>query len=402
MVAVVVESHDGEVLDLDAVLPVDDGEAIGQLGASLGAIQAALLERVARFDQQQRWMGMGATSMASWLVARLDVSYTTASGWVKTARALQELPTITKTLGEGRVSLDQVRALCRFATGDDEDEVLRWARDRAASELQAIARDHEGVTVAGDNVLFSDREVSWWWSEDRRLHLKATLPPDYGVVVVKALERIAYQALPDEQGFYEHVDARCADALLRVASQSIGADSDPDRATVVIHVDADVLGGDSGAALVEDGPLLPTETARRLGCDGRWQLFADFEGETVGIGRMSRRVPASLLRALRLRDRCCRFPGCERTGWLHAHHLIHWANGGDTDLDNLILLCGHHHRFVHEGGWTISGDSNGAVRFITRHGRPYAPKHDPLDRQRMARLVAAVTGRPPWWNHHPP
>jgi hypothetical protein len=152
-------------------------------------------------------------------------------------------------LGEGGVSLDQVRALCRFTTGDDEDEVLRWARDRAASELQAVARDHEGdveVTVAGDNVLFADREVSWWWSEDRRLHLKATLPPDYGVVVVKALERIAYQALPDEQGFYEHVDARCADALLRVASQSIGADSDPDRATVVIHVDVDVLGGDSG------------------------------------------------------------------------------------------------------------------------------------------------------------
>jgi hypothetical protein len=66
------------------------------------------------------------------------------------------------------------------------------------------------------------------------------------------------------------------------------------------------------------------------------------------------------------------------------------------------LLCGHHHRFVHEGGWTISGDSNGTVRFITRHGRPYAPRHDPLDRQRMARLVAAATGRPPWWDHHPP
>jgi hypothetical protein len=192
---------------------------------------------------------------------------------------------------------------------DDEEELLRWVPERAASEFQAIARDREGVTVVGGNGLFEDRVVSWWWSEDRRLHLKAVLPPDYGVVVVKALGRIAYQALPDESGCYEHFDPRCADALRRMASKSIGADSDPDWATVVIHVDAEVLAGGSGAALVEDGPLLSTETARRLACDGRWQLFADFEGQTVGIGRISRRIPASLLRALRLRDRCCRFPG---------------------------------------------------------------------------------------------
>ena len=391
-----------DTFDLDGVLPVDDGEAIAQLGASLGAIHAALLERVARFDREERWKEIGATSMGSWLVARLDVTYNTARGWVDTARAVEDLPTIITALGEGGVCLDQVRALCRFATPDDEDELLRWVPERAAAELQAIARDHEGVTVAEDNRSFEDREVSWWWSEDRRLHLKALLPPDYGVVVVKALQRIAYQALPDESGCYEHFDARCADALKRMASQSIGADSDPDRATVVIHVGADDLGGDSGAALVEDGPLLPTETARRLACDSRWQLFADFEGETVGIGRISRRIPASLMRALRLRDRCCRFPGCERTRWLHAHHLIHWANGGRTDLENLILLCGDHHRFVHEGGWAISGDPRGVVQFITHHGRPYAPKHHPLDRERMARLVAAATGRPAWWDYKPP
>lgn len=389
-------------IDLDEVLPSDDGEAIAQLGASLGAIHAALLERVGRFDREERWKEVGATSMQSWLVARLEVTYNTARGWVDTARALEDLPTITTTLGEGRLCLDQVRALCRFATADDVEELLRWVPERAAGELQAIARDHEGVTVAEDNRSFEDRVVSWWWSEDRRLHLRAVLPPDYGVVVVKALQRIAYQALPDEQGSYEHFDARCADALRRMASQSIGADSDPDRATVVIHVDAEDLGGDSGVALVEDGPLLPTETARRLACDSRWQLFADFEGQTVGIGRISRRIPASLMRALRLRDRWCRFPGCERTRWLHAHHLIHWANGGRTDLENLILLCGDHHRFVHEGGWTISGDPNDTIQFITRHGRPYAPKHHPLDRERMARLVAAATGRPAWWDHKPP
>jgi hypothetical protein len=92
-------------------------------------------------------------------------------------------------------------------------------------------------------------------------------------------------------------------------------------------------------------------------------------------------------------------PAVNGPGGLHAHHLVHWANGGGTDLENLVLLCGDHHRFVHEGGWTISGDPGGVVQFITRHGRPYAPKHQPLDRQRMARLVAAATGRPAWWDH---
>ena len=77
-----------------------------------------------------------------------------------------------------------------------------------------------------------------------------------------------------------------------------------------------------------------------------------------------------MLRALRFRDRGCRFPGCERTSWLKAHHLVHWARGGGTDLDNLVLLCHAHHRLLHEGGWSTSGHPSGALRF-----------HDPTGRQ---------------------
>ena len=392
---VVGETVGAETSVLDAVLPSDDGEAITQLGASLAAIQAALLERISRYDRQQRWKTVGATSMQAWLVAHLDVTYPTATSWMHTAHALDDLPGISAALGEGRLSLDQVRALCRFATADTEHDLLRWAPDKAASELQTIARDHEAdtVTVAGDNRAHRDRQVSWWWGEhDRRLRLNAVLPPDQGVVVVKALQRIAYQALPDETGTYEHFDARCADALYRIASQSIGADTDPDRATIVVHIDADTLTTGDGVALVEHGPLIPTETARRFACDSRFQLFATFESQVVGIGRLTRRVPPAMMRALRHRDRSCRFPGCDRTRWLHAHHLIHWANGGPTSLDNLILLCGDHHRFVHEDGWTISGDPHNPVQFITRHGTPYTPNYHPVDRQQILKLVATTTG----------
>jgi hypothetical protein len=82
-------------------------------------------------------------------------------------------------------------------------------------------------------------------------------------------------------------------------------------------------------------------------------------------------VPDQLLRVLRHRDgAACRFPGCQHRRWLHAHHLVHWAEGGATDLDNLVLLCHAHHRLIHEGGWRTSGHPATDLRFHDPGGRP--------------------------------
>ena len=94
---------------------------------------------------------------------------------------------------------------------------------------------------------------------------------------------------------------------------------------------------------------------------------------TVGIGRVSRQIPAWLRRALDHRDEGCRFPSCARTRWTHAHHIHHWAHGGPTNLDNLITLCGWHHRLVHNQGWEITGNPNGNVVFLNRWGTPHQP-----------------------------
>jgi 5-methylcytosine-specific restriction endonuclease McrA len=78
------------------------------------------------------------------------------------------------------------------------------------------------------------------------------------------------------------------------------------------------------------------------------------------VGRSTRTVPAAIRRALVVRDRGCRFPGCDRPpAWADAHHLVHWADGGETDLENLVLLCRPHHRIVHEQGWTLGRDDGG-------------------------------------------
>ena len=100
----------------------------------------------------------------------------------------------------------------------------------------------------------------------------------------------------------------------------------------------------------------------------------------MSVGRKRRTVPPSLRRLLEARDdQTCCFPGCERTRHLQAHHRRHWADGGETSLDNLVLLCFHHHRLVHEGGYTVEEDNAGGLRFRNRHGvlSPHAPPRPP-------------------------
>ena len=77
-------------------------------------------------------------------------------------------------------------------------------------------------------------------------------------------------------------------------------------------------------------------------------------GRPLSVGRKTRSVPPALRRALASRDRGCRFPGCTNHRTVDAHHIQHWANGGATSLDNLVQLCRHHHRLLHEGGYTVT------------------------------------------------
>jgi hypothetical protein len=87
------------------------------------------------------------------------------------------------------------------------------------------------------------------------------------------------------------------------------------------------------------------------------------DGRPLTVGRKTRAVSPALRRVLQSRDPVCRFPGCLERRYLHAHHIDHWANGGPTDLSNLLRLCSHHHRLLHEGGYTIKRGPRGALRF---------------------------------------
>lgn len=121
-------------------------------------------------------------------------------------------------------------------------------------------------------------------------------------------------------------------------------------------------------ALVGDSTVVSVETAQRLACDcGVVRVHEDARGNPLSVGRKTRSIPSAVKRALLRRDRCCRFPGCSNRVFLEGHHVVPWAQGGETALSNLAAMCSSHHRFVHEYGYRIELD-DGGVRFYNPHG----------------------------------
>jgi hypothetical protein len=131
-----------------------------------------------------------------------------------------------------------------------------------------------------------------------------------------------------------------------------------------VTADLDTLAGKpAGAGVLNWEQLVPAETVRRLACDcSVTAIVTGPDGEPLGVGRARRTIPAPMRRAIMLRDKHCRFPGCDRpVAWTDAHHLWHWVDGGPTALWNVWLCCRPHHRLVHEGGWRLERTPDGSL-----------------------------------------
>ncbi|MFM1897245.1 MAG: hypothetical protein RLZZ385_2319 [Pseudomonadota bacterium] len=152
-----------------------------------------------------------------------------------------------------------------------------------------------------------------------------------------------------------------------------------DSHQVVVHIERDEVAGIGPLSSdchnhhhrcsLEDGPVISPATFRRLACDGGLlTVLQDGQGNILNIGRKTRAVPTAMRRALLLRDRSCRFPGCCQARHVDAHHIHHWADGGETRMDNLVLLCRHHHRLIHELGYEIRQPEPVRFQFIAPAG----------------------------------
>ena len=165
-----------------------------------------------------------------------------------------------------------------------------------------------------------------------------------------------------------------------------------------------------GQAALEDagGIHVSAATAQRLACDAATVgMRHGPTGQVLDVGRKTRTISPALRRALASRDSQCRFPGCQARR-CDAHHIRHWAHGGATALDNLVLLCRRHHRAVHEEGFRVTCDQSGAARFVRPDGRllpaaPPAPDWTGLPLEPTAKRLAAAgididgsTATPAW------
>jgi hypothetical protein len=346
-------------------IPDELVDAIGQLNALMAATHSQLLSLVAVYDRAEAWRADGASSMTDWLTTRLGLSHSQAHAVVGVARALEGLPAIAATYAEGRLSFDQLRVVCTIATPDTDAAWADEAPGMSVATLQRHARRRTRPSDDGAEAVHRDRSLRIWHERDGQgVRLSGRMGAAEGAVVEKALSRLANQAPnePDpgagpDSSRYTPFDARMADALVDICSGRIADDADPDRATVVVHIDSETLtSAHAGRCELADGSGLALETARRLACDARLDVVLEKDGGPIGVGRASRHAPPRLDRLVRHRaDSRCEFPGCHHTRWLHVHHIHHWAKGGPTDLDNLLLLCPFHHRLVHEGRWQIRG-----------------------------------------------
>lgn len=356
---------------------------IVEIAGRLAATTCRWLLLIAEYDRRDACSGWGFDSCSAWIAWQCSMDQRSAREHVRVARRLGELRLVREGFGRGELSYSKVRAITRIATPENEEELVELARNATAAQLDRVVRDYGRRISAA--AAFDAQEARFFehhWDEDGCLQFSGRLPAELGAVLVRALE--AAETF-DEGGPAEpsrEPRARRADAVVSMADGFLADDNGPrssgERHQVVVHVDAEVLGEEGdGRCSIEAGPVIAAETARRLSCDSSLVPMLDGPEGPLSVGRKRRTIPPATRRALASRDEGCRFPGCQNRRFVEGHHIRHWAMGGETSLENLVQLCTHHHRLVHEGGFQAHLGRGGEIHFLRRNGGEVKPRPRP-------------------------
>ena len=328
-----------------------------------------LLVLIREFDERGGWLQWGSPNCTEWLAWRCDLSIATAREKVRVANALKTLPLICESFSAGELSYAKVRALTRVANRDNEKALVEFALRHTAVHVADRCRELRcGSEASIDTAQRAWANRSLRIRRDRHremMTITIDLPMDTGELVEKALDKSREHQLSTDDRIPDMEDAswstRQADAFVDLVTDylSPNGNSDSEAITgsndnylVTIHVDQSALAGNDGRSAI------PIESVRRLCCDNHAVVLTDNDkGQPLSIGRKTRIVPKAIERAVKSRDgHQCTFPGCSNRRYLDCHHVQHWSKGGETSLDNLLLLCSKHHTLVHEGGFTIERD----------------------------------------------
>ena len=365
------------------------GDRIAALCAHINAATYRLLTLLRVYDEEGHWQG--CRSCAHWLSWRTGISLGPAREKVRVARCLPSLPLISAALAKGEISYSKVRALTRIATADNEAELLAFADHGTTAHVERMVREWRRLDRSDDcqAARAERRGLSLHLADDGSYDIRGRLSPEVGALLLKALEETEDKLYREQRAAgTEHETTaaqRRADALglwleerlqPRVqlvlhsfegaASPADAAESPADAAeSARVSAETSRTAMEAPSLVTEEGSRVSAETSSRLCCDAEVVPIArGADGSVLDVGRRLRTVNWQLRKALDARDGGCRFPGCGSRLRTHAHHITHWAHGGETAMDNLVLLCPYHHRAVHKGGWRVEMDEWGVPKFF--------------------------------------
>lgn len=372
-------------LDTETAQPRMLADEVVVLFSIVNRIHAMALVRLARVDANGVAALESGSSTSSWLRHRTGLPSGQSSDLVSTARVLRSSLAETEgALERGEITVHHARTIARTARvvqdqvpdaeqgaaiAELESTMLGVGRSVDAGSLTGFATrirqivDPDGA-LADANKAHERRWLSTAKTLDGMVSIDGLLDAEAGAVLLTALGSATAPHGPDD---FRSAGQRRADALVDICSFAL----DTGRASAsggvrphllitaplaaVIGRDCDMSGTNEVAEVAWTGPITDS-AARRIACDAEiTRVVLDPPSQPLDVGRATRTVPGHLRHALIVRDRGCVADGCDRPpAWTEAHHVVHWAEGGPTSLDNLVLLCRTHHRKVHDAGWEFA------------------------------------------------
>jgi hypothetical protein len=407
-------------------------DRVGVLSAQIHALSAELVDTLAQLDDADGWAGPGFRSYGHWLSVRAGFVPREAERLTSLAQRLDRVPTLMKFARAGQVSIGMCETAARVSTSENEAAIADIVRTATPSQAARVLAQYRRLKpapepdpsdeIAPDDIddapdpgseeppRADDLNDGEWWSaffDDNGMYRGSfCLNPVTGELLRQALdgarragERDRNRQAADDRSPRDRSPIPAPEAIERLAALALDNINAHDitapggeRYAVQINIDIEVLARILGTTLndtiptrirlgerchIVGGPTLTDAELSTILCDASLQVLIHDNGVPLWLGAEQRTASRHLRRALKFRDGGCGLPGCRQTHFVDAHHVTYFTNGGPTNPDNCILLCGFHHRQLHRGEFTITALGKQHFEFRDKWGRIIGKAHDP-------------------------
>ncbi|MEV7039678.1 DUF222 domain-containing protein [Amycolatopsis sp. NPDC051061] len=385
-------------MDSEAVMRADAVALADRISGLLTVVRSAEAEigsLLIEIESRGVMELFGYRSVARLFEHLADVPKAAAESVTKRARALAPgrnldgtpvsavAPATGAAASEGRLSTPMIDTIVDALTQippehreEAEQHLLTFADDAGHKQVAALGArilahlDPDGQEPDTTEPATPSRELSLRRKRTGVWELNGRFDDETGSRASALLDALAERRTSDEGPDLRSPQERYGDAFSDAIDLALNSPDLPmqagERAHLMVAVSLEDLKSGVGRAVLGDTGTMSAAEARIHACD--CMLIPTVLGgksEPLDLGRQRRLVPPGIRRALYLRDRGCAFPGCHRPPrHCQGHHVRHWADGGPTELGNMVLMCAHHHRLLHRSGWQVRIAADGLPEFL--------------------------------------